>query len=1082
MIPPAQVESTVVWGLAAFVVVAVVLPYAIAFHRRRRADRSRLDEARALGIDRPVAQYPFVDPASCIGCGACVRACPEGDVLGVVSGVAVVINGLRCVGHGRCADACPVGAIEVGLGDVKGRRDVPILTGELETTAAGIFVAGELTGLALIRNAIEQGQAVIRTIAARRRAAQGSGDPASDVLDVLDVLIVGAGPAGLAAGIAARLAGLEATIVDQGRGLGGTILNFPSRKMVLTRPVELPGGATLDREQYTKEEVLELLNREIGHQQLRVRYGERLESIERRGDELAVRTSGGVHRTRHVVLALGRRGTPRKLGVPGEERSKVMYQLRDAESYRRQRILVVGGGDSAVEAAIGLARQAGNQVTISYRKDTFYRIKRKNQTVIETMIERGRVRAAFESQVEAIDEDRVTLRSGDRLEGLDNDYVFVMIGGEPPFELLRGCGVRFGGEEAPAPPRRGRAAAVAGLLLGLVLGGAVAASAQASPHGDLAIACDQCHTTADWQKVGRDVPFRHDSTGFALSGMHAVAACAECHKNPVFSHVGISCSDCHRDPHSGELGLTCTNCHDSRRWDVRDELFRVHNRTVFPLLAGHARVDCEACHHGQPPRQYALTPTECIACHRADFQAASSPPHTGFSTDCRQCHGPLPNGWRAPGFAHTPRFPLTGAHRDLACAQCHRTGYQGTSADCYSCHQADYQRTRDPNHVAGHFPTTCQVCHSTTSWSGASFDHSATGFVLEGAHRTLDCAQCHQQGYAGTPANCYSCHRTDYERTRDPNHVASHFPTTCQNCHNTTSWSGADFNHASTGFALQGAHATLACSQCHQQGYSGTSAQCYSCHQSDYQGARDPNHVAGHFPTTCQNCHSTTSWSGASFEHSTTGFPLQGAHANLACAQCHQQGYNGTSAQCYSCHQSDYQGARDPNHAASNFPTACQTCHTTVAWTPATFNHNQTAFPLTGAHASTSCQSCHASGYTGTPRQCYACHAADYNRTTDPNHAAAGFPTACQNCHNTTSWDGASFNHDADFFPIYSGAHRGRWTSCSTCHVSPSNYAIFDCTVCHEHSRSRMDSEHREVSNYRYESGACYACHPDGRH
>jgi thioredoxin reductase (NADPH) len=179
VIPPAQLESAVVWALAALVAIVVVLPYAIVFHRRRRADRSRLDEARALGIDRPVAQYPFVDPASCIGCGACVKACPEGDVLGVVGGVAVVINGLRCVGHGRCADACPVGAIEVGLGDVKGRRDVPILSDDLETTAAGVFVAGELTGLALIRNAIEQGQAVIRTIAARlRSASRGPSDGA----------------------------------------------------------------------------------------------------------------------------------------------------------------------------------------------------------------------------------------------------------------------------------------------------------------------------------------------------------------------------------------------------------------------------------------------------------------------------------------------------------------------------------------------------------------------------------------------------------------------------------------------------------------------------------------------------------------------------------------------------------------------------------------------------------------------------------------------------------------------------------------------------------------------------------------
>jgi thioredoxin reductase/ferredoxin len=923
-------EGPALWALAVATAAIVIVPYLVSFRRRRDLDRARLAEARSLGIDRPMAQFPFIDPMSCIGCGACARACPEGDVLGVVGGIAVVVNGLRCVGHGRCADACPVGAIEVGVGDLKGRRDVPILGDDLESTMPGVFVAGELTGLALIRNAIEQGRRVAETVAARTRSRpRGLGEAAHDLA------IVGAGPAGLSAALAAADLGLSFVIVDQGTGLGGTILQFPSRKLVLTRPVELPDGSALEREEYSKEEVLEILQRAISGRAVRVRYGERLEGIERRGELLEVRTSGGGHRARHVLLALGRRGTPRKLGVPGEELSKVHYQLRDAASYHHERLLVVGGGDSAIEAAIGLARQPGNRVTLSYRKNGFHRVKRKNQEAIEVMIQRGRVRAAFGSEVESIDAGGVTLRFDDRTERLDNDQVFVLIGGDPPFDLLRRCGLAFGADEPAggAAPAGGRRAALAGALLAAIL--ATGAAAQESPHGALALACDQCHTTAGWE-VGRDIPFRHESTGFRLEGMHAVAACAECHREPVFSHVATACQDCHRDEHRGELGLACSSCHDTRRWDVRTELFQAHSKTLFPLFAAHARVDCEACHGGQPPEQFRSTPTDCFACHEADYRAATMPSHSGFTTNCRQCHTGLAEGWTAPGFQHTASFPLSGAHAGLSCADCHRSGTQAT-ADCASCHLDDYQRTRDPNHSASRFPTTCQLCHSTSGWEPAAFDHAAGRFPLTGAHRSVDCASCHRGTYTGTPRDCVSCHRDDYDSTDDP-------------------------NHRSAGF-----------------------------------------------PTTCQSCHTTADWEGASVDHSTT------------------------------------------------------------------------RFPLTGAHRSVSCESCHRSGYEGTPRDCVSCHRADYDRTNDPNHRSAGFPTTCQSCHTTNGWDGADFDHDGRFFPIYSGAHRGRWASCSTCHVAANNFRVFECTVCHEHSRAEMDDEHRDVSNYRFESGACYACHPDGR-
>ena len=431
-------EAIVLWSLGWAAVVAVVLPYALAFRRRRGRDHERRQEAVALGIDRPVAQYPYVDPTRCIGCGACVQACPEGDVLGVVGGAAVVINGLRCVGHGRCEDACPVGAITVGLGDLRGRADVPRLGPDGETTVPGIFVVGELGGLALVRNALAQGRQVVRAVEERRRSV-GVGDVDADVV------VAGAGPSGLSAALAAQVAGLSCVVLEREPTLGGSLLHYPRRKMVLTQPVELPPWGALTREEYAKEELLELLERMVGERGLDVRFGEALAGAERDGDALAVRTSARTLRAGALVLALGRRGAPRKLGVPGEELAKVMYRLVDAEGYRGQRVLVVGGGDSAAEAAIGLARQPGNEVTLSYRREKLVRLKRKNQETLDRLLATGTVRALFNSRPLEIRAGEVLLRVGEDEVCLANDWVFVFAGGEPPFPLLRAMGVEMGG-------------------------------------------------------------------------------------------------------------------------------------------------------------------------------------------------------------------------------------------------------------------------------------------------------------------------------------------------------------------------------------------------------------------------------------------------------------------------------------------------------------------------------------------------------------------------------------------------------------------------------------------------------------
>ena len=430
-------ESVIIWAVTAALFAGIVVPYFIRFRSRQQQDRKRREEAVRLGADKTVAQFPQVDPLSCIGCASCVAACPEGDVLGIVNGTAAIINGLKCVGHGKCAEACPVGAIVVGLGDVKKRDDIPLLSDFQESSVERVYIAGELSGLALIRNAIGQGRKVMEHIAGRAKA---SNDRA-----VRDVAIIGAGPAGLTAGLTAIQHNLSHIIIDQ-QGAGGTILHYPRKKLVMTRPVEIPLYGWLKKPEYSKEELLEIWQKIEDKFDLNLRIGDKLQNVVRNNGHYEVQTQNGVYYARFVVLALGRRGTPRKLNVPGEELPKVMYKLIDAESYQNEHLLVVGGGDSAIEAAIGLANQQGNKVTISYRKDKFFRIKRRNEQRLAEYIRNGRIQVVFNSQVLEIGKESVRLKTMRKDMELPNDYTFIFAGGEPPFGLLKKIGIRFGGE------------------------------------------------------------------------------------------------------------------------------------------------------------------------------------------------------------------------------------------------------------------------------------------------------------------------------------------------------------------------------------------------------------------------------------------------------------------------------------------------------------------------------------------------------------------------------------------------------------------------------------------------------------
>ena len=378
----------------------------------------------------------------------------------------------------------------------------------------------------------------------------------------------------------------------------------------------------------------------------------------------------------------------------------------------------------------------------------------------------------------------------------------------------------------------------------------------------------------------------------------------------------------------------------------------------------------------------------------------------------------------------------------------------------------------------------CTLCHAADGWRpariGPDFRHAKFGFVLAGAHATTSCMACHVNlSFADAPTRCSACHRDVHQGELGPD---------CSRCHSERNFldrSRVISLHQVTRFPLAGAHLAADCLSCHPatgQGhlqFVGKATECYACHQREFAAARDPDHQAGGYTRDCSVCHAVSDWSRARFDHQASGFPLTGAHRALICSQCHAGNrFTGTAVSCAGCHQQDFDQATRPNHVRAAFPSDCVACHTTRSWT-GSYDHGRTSFPLTGRHKSVPCLDCHGDNvYQGKPATCVSCHQPDYDQTTDPGHRAAGFPTDCASCHKTSTWDGATFDHDAAFFRIYSGHHREAWSTCADCHTDPANYAVFTCVTCH--TRSRMDSEHRGRSGYQFSSPVCLGCHRNG--
>ena len=432
------IEQIAIYGAVILLCGLTIFFYLRSLKKKSSVVRKKVEVAKAEGLYEPVSLHPYIDLKTCIGSAACVADCPEKDILGIVDGKATVINASNCVGHGACFHACPVEAISLRIGTETRGVDLPHVDQHFQTNIKGIYIAGELGGMGLIKNSVEQGQQAMDSIASTKKVKMNG---------VLDVVIIGAGPAGISATLEAKKHGLSSVTLEQD-SLGGTVFTFPRSKIVMTAPMDLPLYGKARLFDTSKGELLALWNKVISEQGITITENTKVESIlpQKDGTFKVSTSTGREYVSNNVLLAIGRRGSPRKLGVPGEDLPNVAYRLLEPEHISGQKVIVVGGGDSAVESAMLL--MGDNEVVLSYRNDQFARIKPKNKEAVNAAMEKGTLKVIFKSDLISIAPDHVLIKVGEETKRLANDLVYIFAGGELPTSFLQHAGVeitkRFG--------------------------------------------------------------------------------------------------------------------------------------------------------------------------------------------------------------------------------------------------------------------------------------------------------------------------------------------------------------------------------------------------------------------------------------------------------------------------------------------------------------------------------------------------------------------------------------------------------------------------------------------------------------
>ena len=428
--------EVLIQNILAYSVVALLLFFILFYYLRKQKKDSKIVEekikiAKELGIHEPVTLHPVVDVNSCIQSGACITACPEKDILGIRNGKAVTINASRCIGHSACFNACPVGAISLHIGTETRGVELPHVTPTFQTNVEGIYIAGEMGGMGLIKNSVEQGkQAVDNLFKTIKKNSDAD----------YDLIIVGSGPAGIGASLQAKKNNLKFLTLEQD-SLGGTVLSFPRKKIVMTSPMDLPLFGKLKLVETSKTELIDIWEKVLKVNNIKINTNEKVEEIKKDGEKFSVVSTNGKYNSKKVLLAIGRRGTPRKLGVVGEGKEKVAYRILEPELLKDKNILVVGGGDSAVETALLLVNE--NNVTLSYRKDKFARIKPKNSENLNNAIEKNSINVLFNSNVTEIKDESVDIEMSGKNNNIKNDLVYIFAGGELPTQFLNKAGIKI---------------------------------------------------------------------------------------------------------------------------------------------------------------------------------------------------------------------------------------------------------------------------------------------------------------------------------------------------------------------------------------------------------------------------------------------------------------------------------------------------------------------------------------------------------------------------------------------------------------------------------------------------------------